>query len=217
VKRNWIVLLVTVVALVIICIFLGWVWDTYGPNISLMWLAIIIAAIATISALLSLKLTRASLETTRGSLELTRATTRPFLNIYPLVVNWSRNDGRPTLVKNFIFGFCNTGPFPADKVSVLMKVNKEKMDNQQHLFAVSEGIPPICFPSEEITNLHFREVDEKEKLEVELKGKLKVRIEIEYENKLTQETCKTNRSYLVQYDPTAQGAPTPLPKEDYWD
>ena len=95
-----------------------------------------------------------------------------------------------------------------------MKVNKEKMDNQQHLFAVSEGIPPICFPSEEIPNLHFREVDEKEKLEVELKGKLKVRIEIEYKNKLTQETYKTNRSYLVQYDPTARGAPSPIPKED---
>ena len=84
-----------------------------------------------------------------------------------------------------------------------MKVNKEKMDNQQHLFTVSGGIPPICFPSEEIINLHFREVDEKEKLEVELKGKLKVRIEIEYKNKLTQETCKTNRSYLVQYAPVS--------------
>lgn len=91
------------------------------------------------------------------------------------------------------------------------------MDNQQHLFTVSKGIPPICFPSEDVSNLTFTEVAEKEKLEVELRGKLKVRIEIEYKNKLTQETYKTNRSYLVQYDPNSEGALTPLPKEDYWD
>ena len=203
-RRNWLWITIIGVAVISFLIYLGW---KHGIAISFAVLSIVVA---TFFASRSLKLTQ-------DSLVLTRAIQRPFLNIYQFDVNWSRNDGQPTLVNNFIFGFCNTGVFPADKVSILMKVNKEKMDNQQHLFAVSEGIPPICFPSEEITNLHFREVDEKEKLEVELKVKLKVRIEIEYKNKLTQETYKTNRSYLVQYDPTARGAPTPLPKEDYWD
>lgn len=158
-----------------------------------------------------------SLRRSSEALALTRATQRPFLNIYQFDVNWSRNDGQLTSVNNFIFGLCNTGAFPADQVSVLMKVSKNKMDNKHHVFAVSEGIPQICFPSEEIVNLDFRKVDEKEKLEVELKGELKVRIEISYKNKLTQETHKTNRSYLVLYNPTARGYPTKLPKEDYWD
>ena len=91
------------------------------------------------------------------------------------------------------------------------------MENQQYLFSVSEGIPTICFPREEIPNLIFKKVDEKEKLEVEHKGELKVRIEIEYKNKLTQETYKTNQSYLVLYNPTARSEPTKLPKENYWD
>ena len=190
--------------------YLDWAWDTYGRDYALSLASLFVATIVGLAVIYTLKLTR-------DSLKITRATQRPFLNIYQFDVNWSRNDGQPTLVNNFIFGFCNTGAFPADKVSVLMKINKEKMDNQQHLFAVSEGIPPICFPNEETTNLHFREVDEKKKLEVELKGKLEVRIEIEYKNKLTHETYKTNRSYLVQYDPTARCTPTLLPKEDYWD
>ncbi len=186
--------------------------ETFGPLNSYFFisLSIIIATAAAASSAISSVIAS-------ESLKLTRATQRPFLNIYQFHINWSRNDGRSTLVNNFIFGFCNTGAFPADKVSVLIKVNKEKMDNQQHLFAVSEGIPPICFPNGETTNLDFREVDEKKKLEVELKDKLKVRIEIEYNNKLTHETYKTNRSYLVQYDPTAPCAPTILPEEDYWD
>jgi len=202
--RNWHWITIIGVAVISFLVYLGW---KLGIAISFAVLSILVA---TFFASRSLKLTQ-------DSLVLTRATARPFLNIYQFDVNWSKNDGQPTPVNNFIFGFCNTGAFPADQVSVLIKVSKNKMDNQQSLFAVSEGIPPICFPSEEIPSLLFREVDEKEKLEVELKGKLKVRIEIEYKNKLTQETYKTNRSYLVQYNPTARGVPTPLPKEDYWD
>ena len=216
IRSNWKVLVILGV-LVGICIFLKSVFDNDGTNIGLMWVAVIIAAIAAIAALESLGATRKSLKTTRESLELTRATTRPFLNIYQFDVIWSRNDGQPTTVKHFIFGFCNQGAFPADQVSVLMKVSKKEMDDKQYLFAAGEVIPPLCFPTEEITNLYFRKVDEKEKLEVELKGELKARIEIEYKNKLTQKTYNTNRSYLIQYDPTARHAPTPLLKEDYWD
>lgn len=94
--------------------FIVWRWDTYGQNDALTWVSLILAFIVAIVALWSLKLTR-------DSLGLTRATTRPFLNTCQFAINWLRHDGQPTLVNNFIFGFCNTGAFPADKVSVLME------------------------------------------------------------------------------------------------
>ncbi len=180
-------------------------------------LGIFIASSASLYSLFSSINAMHSLNATRESLDLTRKTQRPFLKVDQFDVRWSRNDGQSTSVENFIFGLCNTGSFPANQVSVLMKVSKNNIDNQQHLFSDNEGIPTICFPSDEIHNRRFRRVDEKEKLEVELKGELRVRIEIEYRNKLTQETHKTKQSYLIQYNPNARHDPTPLPGEDYWD
>jgi len=236
-ERNWLILKSNLILLgcVVLFVFLFWFsgsWffagsvETFGPlhNYIFIWVPVGIATMAAWNALVSsiiasnsFDAAKESLNLTRESLELTRATTRPFLNVDQFGVNWSRNDGQPTSVEEFIFGLCNMGSFPADQVSVLMKVSKNNMDNQQHLLLDSEEIPTICFPSDEIHNRHFRKVDEKEKLEVELEGELKVRIEIEYKNKLTQQTHKTNRSYLVLYNPTARCDPTKLPKEDYWD
>ena len=192
--------------------------ETFGTlhGYIFIWIPVIIATIAALNSIFASMSAHNSFIITEKSLELTRATQRPFLNVDQFGVNWSRNDGQPTSVKGFIFGLCNTGSFPADQVSVLMKVSKNNLDNQQHLFLDSEEIPTICFPSDEIHNRHFKKLDEKEKLEVVLKGELIVRIEIEYKNKLTQETHKTKRSYLVQYDPTARTDPAPLSKEDDW-
>lgn len=152
------------------------------------------------------------------SLQLSRATTRPFLNILGgVTVIWSRNDGSPTPVNYFVIHIGNTGIFPADHVSVVLNVSKTNSDNQKHLFVVEGEIPSICFPGEEINNLIFREAKEKEQLTVDKQDKLKVIIEISYQNKLTHQFHKTIRSYLVQYLPTAQSAPTPLRRDDDWD
>ena len=186
--------------------------ETFGPLSSYIFisLSLIIATAAAASSAISSMIAS-------SSLKLTRATQRPFLNKRQFYVDWSSTDGKQTSVNYFCFGYYNKGAFPADQVSVLMKISKKETDDKQYLFAASEGTPSLCFPNEEIVDLRFTEVDDKEKLVVDLKDELIVRIEIEYKNKLTQETYKTNRSYLVQYDPTARGDPTPLPKEDRWD
>ncbi len=193
--------------------------ETFGSlhGYFFIWIPVIIATVAALNSVFASINARDSFTTTARALEFTRATQRPFLNTYDFDVNWTRNDGQPTSVGNFRFGFHNKGAFPADQVSVLMKVSKKEIDDKQYLFTASEGITPLCFPTEEITNLVFTEVAGKEKLEVEPKGELKVRIEIKYKDKLTQETHKTNRSYLVQYNPSARHGPIPLPKEDDWD
>jgi len=150
------------------------------------------------------------------SLTLSRATTRPFLNVGQFNVIWSRKDEQSASVKYFIVGLCNTGVFPANEMSVILKISKRGVDDQQYSFAVNEGIPTICFPGDEITNLMFKKVDEKEKLEVEIEGELKARIEIEYKNKLTQETHRTKRSYLAKCKPDTNPAPILIPEEDFW-
>jgi len=210
IKSKWKVLLITIVAVVAICSFIDWIWDTYGQDYALMWVSLFIAVIVAIVALWALKITG-------NSLELTRATQRPFLNVLGITVVWSRNDGSPTPVNYFVIHISNTGIFPANQVSVVLNVSKTDSDNQKHLFVVEREIPSICFPGEEIVNLTFREAEEKGKLTVALQGKLKVQIEISYQNKLTQKIHKTIRPYLVQYFPTAQSEPIPLPEEDYWD
>jgi len=212
-KNNW------KTNLIIACIFaifigfyfyIDWIWDTQGQSLALSQISLFIAIIVAIVALGSLKITG-------NSLELTRATQRPFLNVLGITVIWSRNDGSPTPVNYFVIHISNKGIFPANQVSVVLNVSKTDSDNQTHIFVVDREIPSICFPSEDIINLIFREAEEKEKLTVALKGKLKVQIEISYQNKLTQRIHKTNRSYLVQYFPTAQSEPTPLREEDFWD
>lgn len=150
------------------------------------------------------------------ALHITRATTRPFLNICQFNVIWFKKDDQSASVKYFIVGLGNTGVFPADEVSVILKVNKPNNNDQQYSFIVDEGIPTICFPSDEIINLKFTKAEEKEEVEVAIEGELKARIEIEYRNKLTREIHKTNRSYLVKYKPETNPAPRLLPKEDFW-
>ncbi len=195
---------------ILLNVFINWRWNTYGQNDALTWVSLFFTFIIAIVALVSLKITR-------DSLELTRATTRPFLNVFRIGLDWSRNDGTPTPVNYFVIQIRNEGISPANQVSVGLSVSKTDRDNQKHLFMVEGETPSICFPSEEIQNLMFREAAENEKLTVTLNGKLKVQIEINYQNKLTQKIHKTMRSYLVQYSPTATSEPTPIVAEDYWD
>lgn len=220
-SKNWLIVNIIVVVAEVILAFLIWFsgdWffagsrETFGPLNSyiFIWFSI---AIATIAALNS---ARASVVASK-SLELSRATTRPFLNVVGISVIWARNDGSPTPVNYFVIHIGNTGIFPADHVSVVLNVSKTNSDNQKHLFVVEGEIPSICFPGEEINNLIFRETKEKEQLSVANQDKLKVIIKISYQNKLTHQFHKTIRSYLAQYFPTAQRAPTPLRKDDFWD
>jgi len=197
--------------------YLDWAWETYGRDYALLLASLFVATVVGLAVIFTLKLTKESLEATKKSLELTRATQRPFLNVLGISVIWSRNDGSPTPVNYFVIHISNTGIFPATQVSVVLNVSKTDSDNQRHLFVVEREIPSICFPSEEIVNLIFREEEKKKKLTVNLQGKMKVQVEISYQNKLTQKIHKTIRSYLVQYFPTAQSEPTPLRKEDFWD
>ena len=218
-RRNRLWIIVVVVEVILACLIWlsgDWFFDgsrqTFGPLNSyiIIWFSIVIATIAALNSV------RAS-DVASKSLELSRATTRPFLNVVGISVIWSRNDGSPTPVNYFVIHIGNTGIFPADHVSVILNVSKTNNDNQKHLFVVEGEIPSICFPGEEINNLIFRETKEEEQLTVAKLDKLKVMIEISYQNKLTYQFHKTIRSYLAQYFPTAQRAPTPLREGDYWD
>ena len=221
-RRNWLITNIIIVLgeIIIACLiwlsgdwFLAGSRETFGPLNSyiFIWLSIVIATVAAFNTV------RASLIASK-SLELSRATTRPFLNVVGgISVIWSRNDGSPTPVNYFVIHVGNTGIFPADHVSVVLNVSKTNSDNQKHLFVVEGEIPSICFPGEGINNLIFRETKEKEQLTLANQDKLKVIIEISYQNKLTHQFHKTIRSYLAQYVPTAQRAPTPLRRDDFWD
>lgn len=105
IKHNWEVLAILGIFVAII-FFLNWVFDNYGPDITLMWLAIIIAAIAAVAALESLR-------ATRESLELTRATQRPFLTYKNFELKLTSDNSATILTV-----ICNTGVYPADSVSV---------------------------------------------------------------------------------------------------
>lgn len=220
-RRNWLVTNIIIIfgEVTIAClIWLSGDWllagsrETFGPLNSyiFIWLSIVIATVAAFNAV------TASLIASK-SLELSRATTRPFLNVVGISVIWSRNDGSPTPVNYFVIHIGNTGIFPADHVSVVLNVSKTNSDNQKHLFVVEGEIPSICFPGEEINNLIFRETKEPEQLSVANQDKLKVIIEISYQNKLMHQFHKIIRSYLAQYFPTGQRAPTPLRRDDFWD
>ncbi len=180
-------------------VFLGW---REGIAIAFAYMSMVVAAY--------------SIGISNRALKLTRATTRPFLNISHVDIIWAKEDEHSASVRYFMVGLCNTGVFPADQISVQMKVNKQGMDDQKHLFTVDETLPTICFPSGEISNLRFIETNEQEKIICIIDENLKARIEIDYINKLTQETHKTNCSYLAIYKPDTNPTPIPLPKEDFW-
>ncbi len=177
---------------------------TFGPlhNYVFIWISILIASVAALNSILASLIARDS--------------QRPFLNVSRIHINWSKLEGSPTTIINFLIGVDNTGNFPADEVSILFNVRKGEGDSEQHQFLMREE-SPIYFPNENKPNLHFSEPDDKEKLVVEQGGRLQVQIKISYKNKLTHSSHKTFRSYRVQYTPTVQESPLPLPEGDYWD
>ena len=140
IRSNWKVLVILGV-LVGICIFLKSVFNNYGTNIGLMWVAVIIAAIAAIAALESLGATRKSLKTTRESLELTRATTRPFLTLKEADITVPE-----TLVR---FVVKNTGTLPAENGK--FKVNIISLQEPDAPEIILEGEIPLLFPNDEMS------------------------------------------------------------------
>ncbi|MCK4274677.1 MAG: hypothetical protein KAW90_07260 [Dehalococcoidales bacterium] len=206
IKRHWKVLTI-LGAFVGICFFLNWVFDNYGPNIALMWLAIFIAAIAAIAALWSLK-------TTRHSLELTRTTQRPFLNVEGDVTCKIY----PKSIGRVIARINNKGVFPADEVSTCCEVRRIKNSNAVDRFSLpfeneKEYYPSYCFPGD-----HIQYFFEKAGIETEIGDKLEVYITIKYRNKLTKEKYKTIRAYLMTYSPGDRNEILPpYPQGDYWD
>jgi len=213
IKSHWKIIFIGLVSLAIIIGFLLYIihaWDTHGPEVTMTRISLFIAVIVAIVALSSLKMTR-------DSLELSRATQRPFMNVTGISVILSKNDGSPTSVKYLVVHISNQGIFPADQISVVLNVSKINSNNQNHLFVVQGEIPSICFPGKDISNLIFKETEEKEKLTVAAQGKLKVKIEINYKNKLTQKSHRTTQSYSTQYLLSITREPTPLSEEDYWD
>ena len=136
IKHNWKVLAILGVFVAII-FFLNWLFDYYGQNIALMWLAIFIAAIATIAALESLKATRVSLKLTRDALALTRATTRPFLSLKDANIE-------PEILVRLIIK--NTGTLPAENGKFKVTIIPIREPDRPEI--IHEGEIPLIFPND---------------------------------------------------------------------
>jgi len=133
IKSNWKVLLITIVAVVAICSFIDWIWDTYGQDYALMWVSLFIAVIVAIVALSSLKITR-------DSLELTRATTRPFLTLKEADII-----APETLVRLVVK---NTGTLPTENGK--FKVNIISIQEPDRPEITLKGEIPLLFPNDEM-------------------------------------------------------------------
>ncbi len=220
IKSNWrlllVVLSVNLIALAIECLIAWRLWvelngrETFGPlnRYFFLWISIGIGSIAIINSITASLLAS-------NSLELTRSTTRPFLNVSGIKVRWNTDD-KGVRINYFILQTGNKGTIPADKVSVLFNVNKTNDKNNLHTLISDSEIPSIWFPGEGMSSLKFREA-ETDKFMLDVGDDLKLKIEISYQNKLTQKTHKTSRSYLVKCTPTAHEEPNPIPEEDDWD
>ncbi len=185
--------------------FLNWIWDTYGQEHALTYAAMIIATIAAMAALGSLKITR-------DSLKLTRATARPFLDVAESVSCHTYT----TSIGRIIANIYNKGIFPADEVSVNCKVRRIKANTEESLSLPAEDgkkYPSIYFPGDNI-ECRF----EKAGIQMDRGDELRVHITISYRNKLTEETHRTVRAYSMTFSPVDRDELLSLyPKEDYWD
>ena len=204
IKRNR-ELLVALGITVALCLFLGWTFDNYGPNIALMWLAVLIAAITAIATLWSLK-------TTRESLGLSRATQRPFLNV--------------SVPKTILFQselwlvICNTGALPADKVEILCTLCT--MENEvvikEYELPIWHEAPSIYFPGDEVGPTYCWSPKDYDFTNDSIRGKTLIRVTIDYRNRLTQETHTTTRVFMAKIsNMQGQYLLMPIPKYDSWD
>ena len=211
IKHHWKILTI-LTTYVAICLFLTWVFDKYGPNIALMWVAVIIAAIAAIVALESLRAITKSLKLTQDSLKLTRATTRPFLNVSMPNTILFQSELRLVI--------CNTGALPADKVEILCTlrtIENEVVIKEYELPAWNKA-PSIYFPGDEVGPIYRWSPADYDFADDSTRGKTLIRVTIDYRNRLTQETYTTTRIFMAKLsDIHGQYLLDPIPRYDSWD
>ena len=120
--RKLRVMLSSILASVVIFLFLAWIYDTYDQQTMLLWLAILIAATTALINTLSLDKTRQSLDLTRQSLDLMTQSVRPFLTFSDVRYSPRSQSVNPRIL--LIIG--NTGPLPAYKIDVSFELGFEK-------------------------------------------------------------------------------------------
>lgn len=112
----------SILASVIIFLFLAWIYDAYDQQTMLLWLAILIAATTALINALSLDKTRQSLDLTRQSLDLMTQSVRPFLTIRDVRYSPGSQSAKPRI----LLIISNTGPLPAHKIDISFELGFEK-------------------------------------------------------------------------------------------
>lgn len=158
----------------ILSLGLGWLFWAGGEH----YFAIaVVAAVAAVWAAWSAS----------RSLESVRATTRPFLNIATPALAAVAPGAEPA----FDMVIHNTGTLPADDVSIVMEVLKDKWVRERVTEIVS-----ICFPDERITLTH----PVKYLVTGEDLGEVVLCVTVDYRYKQRQEGCTTTRTFSVRGD-----------------
>ena len=184
IKHNW------KVKLIIVCIlgvfagfifYIDWIWDTQGQNLALLQISLFIAIIVAIVALWSLK-------TTRDSLELTRSTTRPFLNLSNTSVDLVTGF-QPAPFLQIYFEIDNTGIYPADDVTVKLKLSKRNEQSHEIQTKYNFG---IILPKGTRYEVHTGALTDINATKSDLENRwVGLSFFIEYRNKITNEDLFT--------------------------
>lgn len=207
-RSKWKALLVTVVVVVGICLFVDWIWDTYGQDYALTWVALFIAVIVAIVALWSLKMTR-------ESLELTRATTRPFLTsrLGVELGNKPFELGNKPEINTQVR---NTGIHPADNVLVTVELCAEPdgPSEEKILKQYTEPRGAVFFPNQELWYTMVIDAEDVKSIEAH---KTYVRVAIDYQYRLLgteHKTVETKR--LTRHLTSGQIIHTVIPEKSSW-
>ena len=170
-------------------------------------IALVIAAIAMATAIVSLS-------KTREALKLARITTRPFLNIKVNLLKWDIANRVILAVEAE-----NSGNLPADQVTMDCSFYKGIDDgNELCSLELEKPIQSIIFPSETAKTTYVIKSSDKDRL---LHIRSRVNVIVNYQNKLTKQRHTTKRTFHMRYasGDTAinESQPIVVPEEDYWD
>ena len=170
-------------------------------------IALVIAAIAMATAIVSLS-------KTREALKLARITTRPFLNIKVNLLKWDAVNRVILAVEAE-----NTGNLPADHVTINCSFYKGTDDgNALCSLELEKPIQSIIFPAETAKTTYLIKSSDRDSL---THMRSRVNVIVNYQNKLANQRHTTKRTFRMRYasGDTAinEAQAIVIPEEDHWD